>query len=126
MLYTKEDKTKFYPFFYDLDLSWSWNIEDNPNIMDNGVAFAKDISFWRKFVSLYYDECCDRYKQLRTSVLNIDYITNIATDLMQSINYSDFSEECSKWNVIKSKSISDLLAMLEKRFNWLDNVYFKK
>ena len=126
MLYTKEDKTKFYPFFYDLDLSWAWNIEDNPNIMDNGVAFAKDISFWRKFVSLYYDECCDRYKQLRTSVLNIEYITNIATDLMQSINYSDFSEECSKWNVIKSKSISDLLAMLEKRFNWLDNVYFKK
>ena len=59
MLYTGSDKKIFYPFFYDLDLSWNFNsINSNLDIMTN--SYAADMSLWENFRTLYKDEITNR------------------------------------------------------------------
>lgn len=124
MLYTGSDKKIFYPFFYDLDLSWNFDsISSNLDIMTN--AFAADMSLWENFRSLYKDEITNRYAYLRGTVLNIDYINTIYQEILSAIPQEDINEEKRKWNAGNVSYMGTLINVLNKRFDWLDKEYFK-
>ena len=124
MLYTGSDKKKFYPFFYDLDLSWNFNsTSSNLDIMTN--SYAADMSLWENFRTLYKDEITNRYAYLRDTVLNIDYINTIYQEIASSIPQEDINEEKKKWDAGNVSYMETLINVLNKRFDWLDKEYFK-
>ena len=94
ILYTKADKVKFYAFMYDLDLSWGFGYNYDMPIDEERLIL------WKKFVTLYWDEIVERYKSLRSTILNYEHVSNIITSIQASIPYSDFEAEMEKWNEI--------------------------
>lgn len=124
ILYTGSDKKIFYPFFYDLDLSWGFNsISSNLDIMTN--SYAADMSLWENFRTLYKDEISNRYAYLRGTVLNIDYINTIYQEILSAIPQEDIDEEKRKWDAGNVSYVETLINVLNKRFDWLDKQYFK-
>ena len=124
MLYTGSDKKIFYPFFYDLDLSWNFNsTSSNLDIMTN--SYADDMSLWENFRTLYKDEITNRYAYLRGTVLNIDYINTIYQEILSAIPQEDINEEKRKWDAGNVSYMETLINVLNKRFDWLDKEYFK-
>lgn len=124
MLYTGSDKKIFYPFFYDLDLSWIFDsISSNLDIMTN--SYAADMSLWENFRTLYKDEISNRYAYLRGTVLNIDYINTIYQEIASSIPQEDINEEKKKWDAGNVSYMETLINVLSKRLDWLDKEYFK-
>lgn len=124
ILYTGSDKKIFYPFFYDLDLSWNFNsASSNLDIMTN--SYAADMSLWENFRTLYKDEITNRYAYLRGTVLNIDYINTIYQEILSAIPQEDIEEEKRKWDAGNVSYMETLINVLNKRFDWLDKEYFK-
>ena len=124
MLYTGSDKKIFYPFFYDLDLSWNFDsTSSNLDIMTN--SYAADMSLWENFRTLYKDEITNRYAYLRDTVLNIDYINTIYQEIASSIPQEDINEEKKKWDAGNVSYMETLINVLSKRLDWLDKEYFK-
>lgn len=124
ILYTGSDKKIFYPFFYDLDLSWNFNsTSSNLDIMTN--SYAADMSLWENFRTLYKDEISNRYAYLRGTVLNIDYINTIYQEILSAIPQEDIDEEKKKWDAGNVSYMETLIKVLNKRFDWLDKEYFK-
>lgn len=123
ILYTGSDKKIFYPFFYDLDLSWDFNsTSSNLDIMTD--SYAADMSLWENFRTLYKDEISNRYAYLRGTVLNIDYINTIYQEILSAIPQEDINEEKKKWNSGNVSYMETLINALNKRFDWLDKEYF--
>lgn len=104
ILYSGADKQIFSPFLYDLDLSffvYSFNLEaDTTNTV------------WLKLKSLYWDEICSRYKELRSSVLTQANFNLIVNDIQSSIDYSDFEKGVKKWGQRDTKVTTGYLADL--------------
>ena len=123
ILYAKEDKTKFFPFFYDLDLSLMISTNDyKQDIMS--ASYAKDMSLWSNFKNLYWDEITNRYAFLRETVLSREYIQKVYADIVDKIPHNDVESE-KKWGDINVIYMSDLINILSLRLDWLDNEYFK-
>lgn len=117
ILYSGADKKIFSPFLYDLDLSffvYNFNLEAEPT---NTV--------WLKLKTLYWDEICSRYRELRSSVLTQENFNMIVNDLQSSIDYSDFREGVKKWGQrntnVTTGYLEELFGELLKTFD----VYFK-
>ena len=124
ILYTGSDKKIFYPFFYDLDLSWNFDsTSSNLDIMTN--SYAADMSLWENFRTLYKDEISNRYAYLRGTVLNTDYINTIYQEILSAIPLEDINEEKKKWDAGNISYMETLINVLNKRFDWLDKEYFK-
>lgn len=124
ILYTGKDKKIFYPFFYDLDLSWNFNSSEyNLDIMTN--SYAKDMSLWENFYSQFKDEIANRYAYLRNTILNIDYISSLYKSIYSIIPKSDVLLESKKWGVVDLTNMNELLDAMNIRFEWLDEVFFK-
>ena len=104
ILYSGADKQIFSPFLYDLDLSffvYNFNLEAEPtNIV------------WLKLKSLYWEEICARYKELRSSVLTQGNFNMIVNDLQSNIDYSDFEKGVKKWGQRDTKVTTGYLADL--------------
>lgn len=116
ILYSGADKKIFSPFLYDLDLSffvYNFNLEAEPT---NTV--------WLKLKTLYWDEICSRYRELRSSVLTQENFNMIVNDLQSSIDYSDFREGVKKWGQrntnVTTGYLEELFGELLKTFD----VYF--
>ena len=104
ILYSGADKQIFSPFLYDLDLSfyvYSYNLEANET---NTV--------WIKLKSLYWEEICARYKELRSSVLTQANFNMVVNDIQSSIDYSDFEKGVKKWGQRDTKVTTGYLADL--------------
>lgn len=104
ILYSGADKQIFSPFLYDLDLSfyvYSYNLEANET---NTV--------WIKLKSLYWEEICARYKELRSSVLTQANFNLIVNDIQSNIDYSDFEKGVKKWGQRDTKVTTGYLADL--------------
>ena len=108
ILYSGKDKTIFSPFLYDLDLSFT--------AYGYNVEVVKSNSVWIKLASLYWKEICERYMELRKTVLNINNFNLIVNDLQSSIEYSDFEKGIKKWGV---KDSTLTLGSLSKKFESL-------
>lgn len=116
ILYSGADKKIFSPFLYDLDLSffvYSFNLEANPT---NTV--------WLKLKSLYWEEICARYKELRGSVLTQGNFNMIVNDLQSSIDYSDFKKGVQKWGIRDTKVTTGYLEELFGELLKTFDVYF--
>lgn len=116
ILYSGADKKIFSPFLYDLDLSffvYSFNLEENPT---NTV--------WLKLKSLYWEEICARYKELRSSVLTQGNFNMIVSDLQSSIDYSDFEKGVKKWGQRDTKMTTGYLEELFGELLKTFDVYF--
>ncbi len=118
ILYSGADKKIFSPFLYDLDLSffvYSFNLEADPT---NTV--------WLKLKSLYWEEICARYKELRSSVLTQENFNMIVNDLQSSIDYSDFEKGVKKWGQRDTKVttgyLEELFGELLKTFDLYFNL----
>lgn len=123
ILYAGKDKKKFYPFFYDLDLSWNFGNNYTLDIMTN--SYAADMSLWENFYSLYGDEIANRYAYLRNTVLNCDYISALYKDIASNIPQEDVSLEYKKWGRGDISYMNRLVEVMGKRLEWLDKKYFK-
>jgi hypothetical protein len=130
ILHTRSDKKKFYPYFYDVDLTLrrggysadifeeAWNEIDGQKIMN-------DMSLWENFIGLYWDEIVNRYCYLRKTVLNIDYFTAMYHTSADSIPDADYKLENQRWGVNTSRDVFEhLLEILDKRLTYLDENYF--
>lgn len=118
ILYSGKDKIKFSPFIYDLDLSfnvYNYNVEASPN---NTV--------WIKLKELYWNEICDRYKELRQMVLNLGNFNLIISDLQSNIDYSDFKKGVDKWGVRDAQLTTGKLADTFSELLDTFDLYFKK
>lgn len=116
ILYSGADKKIFSPFLYDLDLSffvYSFNLEADPT---NTV--------WLKLKSLYWEEICARYKELRSSVLTQGNFNMIVNDLQSSIDYSDFEKGIKKWGQRDTKVTTGYLEELFGELLKTFDVYF--
>lgn len=116
ILYSGADKQIFSPFLYDLDLSfyvYSYNLEANTT---NTV--------WLKLKSLYWEEICARYKELRSSVLTQGNFNMIVSDLQSSIDYSDFEKGVQKWGIRDTKVTTGYLEELFGELLKTFDVYF--
>lgn len=116
ILYSGADKKIFSPFLYDLDLSffvYSFNLEAEPT---NTV--------WIKLKSLYWEEICARYKELRSSVLTQGNFNMIVSDLQSSIDYSDFEKGVQKWGIRDTKVTTGYLEELFGELLKTFDVYF--
>ena len=104
ILYSGADKQIFSPFLYDLDLSfyvYSYNLEaDETNTV------------WIKLKSLYWEEICARYKELRSSVLTQANFNMVVNDIQSNIDYSDFEKGVKKWGQRDTKVTTGYLADL--------------
>lgn len=118
ILYSGKDKTKFSPFLYDLDLSfnvYNYNAEANPS---NTV--------WIKLKELYWNEICERYKELRQTVLNLGNFNMIVSDIQSNIDYSDFEEGVKKWGVRNEQLTTGMLADMFGELLDTFDLYFKE
>lgn len=116
ILYSGADKKIFSPFLYDLDLSffaYSSNLEADPT---NTV--------WLKLKSLYWEEICARYKELRSSVLTQGNFNMIVSDLQSNIDYSDFEKGVKKWGQRDTKVTTGYLEELFGELLKTFDVYF--
>lgn len=116
ILYSGADKKIFSPFLYDLDLSffvYRFNLEADPT---NTV--------WLKLKSLYWEEICARYKELRGSVLTQGNFNMIVNDLQSSIDYSDFKKGVQKWGIRDTKVTTGYLEELFGELLKTFDVYF--
>lgn len=124
ILYAGKDKKKFYPFFYDLDMSWDFNsLTYNFDIITH--SYAADMSIWENFYTLYSDEIANRYAYLRNTILNTDYISDLYKDIASNIPQEDVSLEYKKWNRGDLSYMDKLIQAMDKRLEWLDKEYFK-
>ena len=123
ILYTGADKQKFYPFFYDLDLSWGFTTSNySMDIMEK--SYAADMSLWKNFKSLYWDEIVNRYVFLRNNVIYEKYIQAIY-DSIPTISKDVENKEKGKWGTCDISYMQTLIDLMGKRLDWLDNNYFK-
>lgn len=117
ILYSGKDKTIFSPFLYDLDLSfttYAYNVEVD-----------KSNTVWIKLASLYWKEICERYTELRKTVLNIGNFNLIVSDLQSNIEYSDFEKGVKKWGVRNSTLTSGSLSKKFENLLKMFDSYFK-
>jgi hypothetical protein len=131
MLYTGADKKKFYPFFYDLDLSWNFtdeNIDADimvPRTSEPPVgSYAGDMSLWENIKNEWWDEIINRYNELRRSVLSNNYIYDVCTKVMNSVPKDVIRKENQRWGVY-IEDFSEKYKLLLSRLQWLDTVYYK-
>jgi hypothetical protein len=128
ILYTGADKKKFYPFFYDLDLSWNFGTNYTADIMipygEPGGSYAGDKSIWEHFKAAYWDEIRNRYFELRNSVLNTEYITEVCNSIANYIPEADKFAEKVKWGS-GSFDMSGKITIMANRLLWLDSYYNK-
>lgn len=121
ILYAGKDKEKFYPYLYDLDLSWSFPAY-NTDIMTN--AYAADMSLWQNFKEIFADEIANRYEYLRKKILNVGYLQAVCEDAVKDIPSDVISQESQKWGTVRV-NLTNAVNNTSKRLEWLDSLYFK-
>lgn len=131
VLHTRSDKKKFYPYFYDVDLSMQASKNYNDDIFDvaynvnSGQISYNDMSLWVNIKNMYWDEIVNRWCELRKTVLNTAYIKAVYKALADSIPDSDYSKENTRWGTSVSKNnFTTLLEKIDERLAWLDTNYF--
>jgi hypothetical protein len=129
ILYSGSDKKKFYPYFYDLDLSMQDKYPYNADIFDieynSTPSIMNDMSLWENIKDFYWDEIINRWCELRNTVLSDSYILDVYNGLTEDIPDSDFNNENIKWGTSVSKANGEILVeKIIKRLNWLDENYF--
>ena len=121
LFYSGKEKTKIYPFFYDLDLT-GYIYAPFEDIFTREAR--RNMYLWERIRDMYWDEIVNRYCYLRKTYLNIDTLKAICEDVVDNIPSSDFENESVRWNK-QITSFYDNLDRLAMRFDFLDSEFFK-
>ena len=124
ILYSGRDKKRFYPFFYDLDLSVSFSVNIG---LEELVSIAGiRLDFWDKFKEAYWDSIINRYAYLRKTVLREENIMGICRRYAEAIPYETVKNELKRWNSGGDPYIFEvnLVPRIVGRLKWLDQNYF--
>ena len=120
ILYAGADKQVFSPMFYDMDYTFT-NNDPSASVMQQ--AEAADKSLWRNIRDFYWEEICNRYKDLRGSVIREDYIIPFMQNLIRNIPYSDYKLEMTKWDNRGTGTLAENIAWIKTRINWMDSYF---
>lgn len=123
ILYTGEDKTIFSPMYYDLDYTWC-SSSATQSVLVQTIAINKKI--WVNFTNLYWNEICDRYKELRSSLLREDSLKEFLINLFRSVEYSDYEKEFEKWGEHGGGTMAQHIQWIYTRLNWLDSYFIHR
>ena len=128
ILFSDTDKTKFTPFFYDLDMSL-YEAYDKPEIDVFSIAgdtyYNKETfkGLWLKLKDVWWEDMVSRYKYLRQEVLRMDIINQTVFDIKNGINEYDFENEILKWQNASDDSLTKVLNLIESRLIFCDNYF---
>lgn len=126
ILHTRSDKKKFYPFFYDLDLSLGTAYAYDVDMCNLPLPSTRDMSFWKTIRDTFWDDIVKRYHFLRSNVLTIEYFKEIFHAYSDVIPTEDYTLENIRWDVSTSKSdFNSIINLLTVRLDYLDKNYFK-
>lgn len=91
-LYLTYDGMKWFASVYDLDLTWGIS-DDGPSLIDYDTMWYMEYD-WNKLYcridSLFIQELCERWKELRTTVFDVGNIIN---------HFERFTDICPPWLV---------------------------
>ena len=128
ILYSAIDKKKFYPFFYDLDLSLRFDAAPVTNdVFNPSTSYDAGSNFvWENFYTLYKDEVINRYGELRNTILNEPYMREVYEDFVKEIPAADIMLENSKWSAsATAEAFENILNTVKTRLEYLDSDYYK-
>ena len=121
ILYTGADKKLFYPFFYDMDLTFPNYNEITSDVLDAYNGNTDVNLLWYLLIREYADVIYNRYVELRKSILNMDYINDIFYSLRRNIPEDWVNAEKSLWGA--TFKYDAMLFYLRQRFEWLDKYF---
>ena len=99
MLLATYDGNVWYPSLYDLDTTWGTTWHGIGKYEYKKEMLSTDTSLlWSRLEKLYKDEIATRYFELRSSILDTEYIIAKFNDFYNSIPSEVLERETEKWN----------------------------
>ncbi len=101
MLLATYDGNVWYPSLYDLDTTWGTNYMGN-NLYDykNHLMSSDDSILWSRLEKLYKKEIVTRYFELRSSIMDANYIMTKFNEFYNSIPQEILDRETAKWGIV--------------------------
>lgn len=119
MLLTYDGGQKWYCHAYDLDcvLGNKNNTNDffSPTIRCPEDYYGKNSALWPRMEKLFGTEIYNRYKELRDTVLSIDYITQTIDNFVDLIPSEEYEKDRVKWTGKPNRDIDHR----EQMISWI-------
>lgn len=102
MLLVTYDGNVWYPSLYDLDTTWGADWQGK-SLYDyqNSLLTVADSRLWERMETLYQKEIAARYFELRSTVLDTDYVIAKFNNFYNSIPEEVLTRETEKWATSK-------------------------
>lgn len=126
ILYSAQDKKKFYIYFYDLDsaMEYEWD-RDLLDICSNPSGeLPIPTTFWEKFLDEYRDFVINRYASLRKNILSNKNIKDIYMDYISKVPTESIRNEVSIWGSGDLRNFEKICNNVILRLELLDKIYF--
>ena len=131
MLLATYDGKVWYPSLYDLDTSWGTHYTGKElyNYKDSLLSVRHGL-LWKRLEEHYRDEIVERYFELRSTILDEDYIMAKFNDFYDSVPEEVWDRETEKWDPkgtgeIPGYPISQIQEYLDYMLPKLDAKYGK-
>ena len=109
---TYDGGTKWYCSYWDMDSTWGlyWN---GSNFYPATMACPEDYQetnslLWQRLETCFYEELIERYTELRSTVLKLDYINRMFEQFYNSIGAMNYLKDVQKWTSIPQKNVNHL------------------
>ncbi len=128
MLLATYDGMVWYPSLYDLDTTWGpdWTGTELNNY-ENSLMWVENSVLWSRMGKLFKKEIAERYFELRSSVLEPNYVYSLFEDFYNSIPKEVLDRETEKWDTeetpIPGFPISQIKDYLDSMIPRLDQKY---
>ena len=117
----------WYTALYDLDISWgnknSWG--ERRKYDENIMNLTKKSILWSRFEKTYWDEICDRYNELRKTILIKENVINKVKNFYSLIPQETLNKEYKKWNNKAGYNLEYLYEYLDTRISTVDRIIKK-
>lgn len=123
MILITYDGKVWYPVLYDLDASFGSNPYGAFLYKDGGLVNFGESCFWSRFRDVFWNEICDRYKELRKDILTTKNINKEIDLFYNSISKESFEKENDRWENIPGFDVSQMKEFVSKRFIYLDEYF---
>lgn len=122
MILLTYDGMVWYPVLYDMDASFGVNPSGKFIYEYQNVSFEKNLLLSR-FENVFWNEICDRYKELRKDILTTQNINKEIDLFYNSISKESFEKENDRWENIPGFDVSQMKEFVSKRFIYLDEYF---
>ncbi len=127
MLLATYDGEVWYPSLYDLDTSWgtTWSGKFLDSYKNYLISTSRNL-LWERMEELFKEEIAERYFELRSSVLDTDYVSAKFEEFYGSIPQEVIDRESEKWGknqAIPGFPISQIQEYIDSVIPRLDEKY---